>query len=65
MPQNAVTSAQIYDFAAHRMQRIARLRRISGAKRQFLLSWPGTGRLVTVNFPNPAPTGWRALAVDG
>jgi hypothetical protein len=51
MNSQQASSARLYDLAEYRMQRIARLRRVSGVKRRFLWSWPETGQLLAVDFP--------------
>jgi hypothetical protein len=42
--------ARIYDFAAHRMQRLAQRRRASGATQRFLWGYPGVGVMQAVEF---------------
>jgi hypothetical protein len=44
------STARIYDFAAHRMQRIAQQRRAAGATQRFLWGYPGSGVLQAVEF---------------
>ncbi|MEJ0084547.1 MAG: hypothetical protein WDO72_02590 [Pseudomonadota bacterium] len=51
MTPKPANSARIYDFAAHRMARIARQRRLLGTSRRFLWSWPETGQTLAVDFP--------------
>jgi hypothetical protein len=56
-------SARIYDFAAHRMTRIAQRRRVTGANRKFLWSWPNTGQFLAVDFPwSPAALSSQAAS---
>jgi len=43
-------SARIYDFATHRMQRIAQQRRAAGATQRFLWGYPGSGLMHAVEF---------------
>jgi hypothetical protein len=47
-PDNS--SARVYDFAAHRMQRLAQQRRAAGATQRFLWGYPGSGVLQAVEF---------------
>ena len=44
------SSARVYDFAAHRMQRLARQRQASGATQRFLWGYPGSGVMRAVEF---------------
>jgi len=53
-------SARIYDFAAHRMQRLAQRRHAAGATQRFLWGHPGAGVMQAVEFSavrrNPPPS---------
>jgi hypothetical protein len=42
--------ARVYDFAAHRMQRLARQRHAAGATQRFLWGYPGSGVMQAVEF---------------
>jgi len=44
-------TARVYDFAAIRLARQVRQRRIAGVKRQFLWNWPAFGQTLAVDFP--------------
>jgi hypothetical protein len=52
-------SAQIHDFAAHRMRRLAQRRHAAGATQRFLWGYPGAGVMQAVEFcaarRNPQP----------
>ena len=50
VPSPDNSSARIYDFAAHRMLRMAEQRRASGATQRFLWGYPGSGVMQTVEF---------------
>jgi hypothetical protein len=43
-------SARVYDFASHRMQRLARQRQAAGATQRFLWGYPGSGVMQAVEF---------------
>jgi hypothetical protein len=48
--QTQDSSARIYDFAAHRMQRLAQRRHAAGATQRFLWGYPGAGVMQAVEF---------------
>jgi len=50
LPSPDNSSARIYDFAAHRMLRVAEQRRASGAIQRFLWGYPGSGVMQAVEF---------------
>jgi hypothetical protein len=52
MFQQPAASARIYDFAVHRMRRIARQRRDAGVRRSFLWGNPSLGTMKLVEFPS-------------
>ena len=47
-------SAQILDFTAYRLRKLARARQLPQAARRFLWGWPAAGQLSVVSFPSPA-----------
>ena len=55
-------SARIYDFAAHRMQRLARQRHAAGATQRFLWGYPGSGVMQAVEFSTVSRNPWSANA---